>query len=92
MWSDGNDGLPRDSKLAHQIFQQALIQGLKPGVQKMLKLVALLDYMPWEQWVEQLVHHHHFEQEKLEEKSDEYEKLRIDTIHEDEDQRTSRPE
>ncbi|KAK0139104.1 hypothetical protein N1851_024331 [Merluccius polli] len=77
LWLDRNDGRASDSKLALQMFQQALIQGLKPAVQKLLKLVASLDYMSWEQWVEQLVHHYHLDQEKQEEKGDEYEELRI---------------
>ncbi|KAK0150626.1 hypothetical protein N1851_008263 [Merluccius polli] len=62
------------------MFQQALIKGLKPAVQKTLKMVASLDYMSWEQWVEQLVHHYHLDQEKQEEKSSEYEDLKLQLL------------
>ena len=30
MWLDRNNNLPRSSRLALQMFQQAMIQGLKP--------------------------------------------------------------
>ena len=74
---DRNDQTPYYSDLAIQTFQRELIQGLKPAVQKTLKLVASLDYMPWDQWVEQIVHHYYLDQDKQEEKGNEYEELRI---------------
>lgn len=77
MWLDRNDSLPRSSKLALQIFQQALIQGLNPGAQETLRMVASLDYMSWEQWVEQLIHHYHLDQENLKKKGKELEELNI---------------
>ncbi|KAK0132327.1 hypothetical protein N1851_032800 [Merluccius polli] len=80
LWVDRNDGRPSDSKIGLQMFQQALIKGLTPAVQKTLKMVASLDYMSWEQWVEQLVHHYHLDQEKQEEKSGEYEDLKLQLL------------
>ena len=66
LWVDRNDQTPYYNDLAIQTFQRELIQGLKPTVQKTLKLVASLDYMPWDQWVEQLVHHYYLDQDKEE--------------------------
>ena len=74
---DRNGRSPYNDKLAIKVFQRELIQGLKPTVQKTLTLVATLDYMPWDQWVEQLVHHYYLDQETQEEKGNEYEELRI---------------
>ena len=77
---DRNDQTLYYSDLAIQTFQWELIQGLKPAVQKTLKLVASLDYMPWDQWVEQLVHHYYLDQDKEEEKGNELEELRIQLV------------
>ncbi|KAK0141207.1 hypothetical protein N1851_021800 [Merluccius polli] len=77
LWVDRNDGRPSDSRIGLQMFQRELIKGLTPGVQKTLKMVASLDYMGWDQWVEQIVHHYHLEQERREEKDNEYEDLKL---------------
>ncbi|KAK0148963.1 hypothetical protein N1851_010647 [Merluccius polli] len=77
LWVDRNDGRPSDSRIGLQMFQEALIKGLTPAVQKTLKMVASLDYMKWDRWVEQLVHHYHLDQERQEEKSGEYEDLKL---------------
>ena len=80
LWVDRNDQTPYYNDLAIQTFQRELIQGLKPTVQKTLKLVASLDYMPWDQWVEQLVHHYYLDQDKEEDKGNELEELRIQLV------------
>ena len=80
LWVDRNDQTPYYNDLAIQTFQRELIQGLKPAVQKTLKLVASLDYMPWDQWVEQLVHHYYLDQDKEEDKGNELEELRIQLV------------
>ncbi|KAK0136685.1 hypothetical protein N1851_027132 [Merluccius polli] len=68
LWVDRNDERPSDSRIGLQTFQEALIKGLTPAVQKTLKMVASLDYMKWDRWVEQLVHHYHLDQERRGEK------------------------
>ena len=80
LWVDRNDQTPYYNDLAIQTFQRELIQGLKPAVQKTLKLVASLDYMPWDQWVEQLVHHYYLDQDREEDKGNELEELRIQLV------------
>ena len=80
LWVDRNDQTPYNNDLAIQTFQRELIQGLKPAVQKTLKLVASLDYMPWDQWVEQLVHHYYLDQDREEDKGNELEELRIQLV------------
>ncbi|KAK0139834.1 hypothetical protein N1851_023276 [Merluccius polli] len=77
LWVDRNDERPSDSRIGLQTFQEALIKGLTPPVQKTLKMVASLDYMTWDRWVEQLVHHYHLDQERQEEKNGEYEDLKL---------------